>query len=452
MTKFWQRLRPSTSARSLMTGSLNALFFRLFGLGLLYGFNWLISYYYGTHGLGLYSIAFTLFNLVAVPGRLGLDTASLRFISEYSSQQQGELAEKVYLKAVWLILPVSLGLSVLMFLVAPLLASRVFDNPQLTRSLQLASLCILPTNLLFLNTESLRAVKKIAVYAFLKNTSVPLLACLLLPVLVLAVPSVHASVGVYSLATLLTFALSQVWWRSTRISSASTVTLEGAWSITYGSLLKVSVPMMLVSYLALGLGWADTLLLGIYRSEAEVGIYSLLLRFLNFTNLFFMAVTSYTTPKIAELWGRQDRKALKSLIQNSTLGILLASTPILVGLVFFAPFLLGLFGEAFKSGATTLAVLCVGQFIMFLTGSVGYALQMIGLQNRLQQIILIALILNIVLNLFLIPRYGMMGAAYANVVSSCVVTLFPFFTLKRTLGFYPLGFTGLKVALQKLRA
>jgi O-antigen/teichoic acid export membrane protein len=62
-------------------------------------------------------------------------------------------------------------------------------------------------------------------------------------------------------------------------------------------------------------------------------------------------------------------------------------------------------------------ILTVGQFINSASGSVGYILQMTGHQKFHQNVILIGTILNIILNWFLIPLYGIIGASIASVIS-----------------------------------
>jgi O-antigen/teichoic acid export membrane protein len=76
-----------------------------------------------------------------------------------------------------------------------------------------------------------------------------------------------------------------------------------------------------------------------------------------------------------------------------------------------------MFGNEFIEGATVLIILCVGQVVNSISGSVGVILQMTGHQKVYQNIVLIALILNLILNLLLVPLYGTIGAAIATVIS-----------------------------------
>jgi O-antigen/teichoic acid export membrane protein len=76
-----------------------------------------------------------------------------------------------------------------------------------------------------------------------------------------------------------------------------------------------------------------------------------------------------------------------------------------------------LFGESFLDGKTALYFLVFAQFINSISGSIGYLMNMVGEQKVLRNIILIALMFNIVFNYFLIPIYGINGAAFATMIS-----------------------------------
>ena len=102
----------------------------------------------------------------------------------------------------------------------------------------------------------------------------------------------------------------------------------------------------------------------------------------------------------------------------------------------FPDFLLGLFGEEFKVGVTAFIFLSCGRLISSFSGSVGNILQMTGNQNIYARILLLGAILNVVLNLILIPAYGINGAAIASMSSLIVWNLSMVLVVKQRFGFY----------------
>ena len=75
---------------------------------------------------------------------------------------------------------------------------------------------------------------------------------------------------------------------------------------------------------------------------------------------------------------------------------------------------MGIFGEEFKSGITAFRLLCIGNLFNSLSGSVGYFMQMTGSQYAFQNIVIFTTIIGILLNLYLIPKFGINGAAVST--------------------------------------
>jgi O-antigen/teichoic acid export membrane protein len=100
---------------------------------------------------------------------------------------------------------------------------------------------------------------------------------------------------------------------------------------------------------------------------------------------------------------------------------------------------MGLFGPEFVAGSTVLMVLALGQLINVITGSVGFLLSMTGHERDLLKSTVIAAILMLILCAWLIPAYGMMGAAIAQTVSLSVQMFTNSWFVKRALGFMPMN-------------
>jgi O-antigen/teichoic acid export membrane protein len=84
---------------------------------------------------------------------------------------------------------------------------------------------------------------------------------------------------------------------------------------------------------------------------------------------------------------------------------------------------LNLFGENYLSGRSALFILCVGQLVNAATGSVGVLLNMTGHERAMVISVGMSAGLNICLNIFLIPRWGIDGAAVATIISLTFVNL-----------------------------
>jgi O-antigen/teichoic acid export membrane protein len=97
----------------------------------------------------------------------------------------------------------------------------------------------------------------------------------------------------------------------------------------------------------------------------------------------------------------------------TTLSALVIALPLLL----LAEFVLRLFEDAFVAGSSALRILLVGQVVSAMAGSVGYIMMMTGHERQAAFVTLGATAGNILLNLMLIPPFGMEGAAVARAVT-----------------------------------
>lgn len=417
--------------RELLKGSFLSIVIRVLGIAVGYLFTLLVTRKFGVEAMGIFALSFTLLYVIAVIGKLGFDTALLRFVAEYSAQDKWEKVKEVYVKAVILVVPFCIFLSFLLFFISPYIAKHIFAKEELSVHFRIISFAILPMAMKFINSESLRGLKKIKEYTFFQSVSVNLVAVILLgcspflikegyvPVIALAI-----SVGIVTIWSQL------LWLKSSKllvINSGNTITMKG--------LLNVSFPMLLSSSMFLIMQWTDTLMLGMFRTVSEVGIYNVVLKVAAFTSVSLFSINSIAAPKFAESYGKGDYREFEKVAQHSTKIIFWISFPILLFFYIFPTWVLGVFGEEFKGGVYALLLLTTGQFVNAISGSVGYILLMTGKQKIHQKIMLIATIMNIMINYLLIPKYGINGAAFASFISVIFWNLSMVFYIKKEFKF-----------------
>ena len=187
-------------------------------------------------------------------------------------------------------------------------------------------------------------------------------------------------------------------------------------SLRYTHLLKESTPLVLSSSLMMILGWSDTFLIGIFMTPEDVGYYNIIFKISSIATIFLTVVNAVITPKLSVLY-HQDKKKLGRFVRKSNKYIFLLTSAVLVIIIFFSETILSMFGSDTAFLKIPLLVLIVGYFINAYCGTIGFLLQMTGYAHIFQNIVLIATITNISLNLILIPKFGLLGAAIAGTIS-----------------------------------
>ncbi len=406
-----KKLSTDTHLTDLLKGTTITFGLKLIGIAVGYLFIWLISTNFGAATLGIFTLSFTLLQIISILGRFGLDTALLRFISEDMGHHKIQRATATYFKAILFAFVLSTIFSFITYLLSPFISKYIFNTPTLTYPFKIVSFAIIPMTIINLNFETLRAMKKIKEYAFLQNVSIFLWASLILSLLTSS--SLH---GV-DIIIIFTISIYITWLYSQYLTFKAFKFKFNFNGRNISNILKTAFPMLVAGSLMLIMGWSDTIMIGMYLDEKAVGIYTVALKIATVTSIFLMAINSMAAPKFSQFYSKNDMQGFQKIVTQSSKLIFWTSLPVSIVCIVLSEPILSLFGEEFTKGNLALILLCIGQLVNVFSGSVGYILQMTSHEKAFQIIILCSLIINIILNYSLIPVYGLTGAAFASMVS-----------------------------------
>jgi O-antigen/teichoic acid export membrane protein len=163
--------------------------------------------------------------------------------------------------------------------------------------------------------------------------------------------------------------------------------------------------------------YVDTVILGLMRTDAEVGWYAAAYRVYEGLTYAPSILAAVLTPRLSYLF-THDRAAHRSLLTRS----LLASSGLAIVLGGAAalaaqPIVTLLFGSRYVAAAPPLQILAIGALFVFATWILHAAAISTNLDRRLLVTTAIGLGANVALNIVLIPRYGISGAAWATVLA-----------------------------------
>ncbi len=410
---FLQRFSPHFG--EVLQGSGLSFLARIIGVGLAFLLGIMLAQILGAKGFGVYSIAVTCMTLGTIVGRLGVDTAVLRFVaSAHSVEDWGQVAA-VRRYGLALVLCGSAAVSCAMFVLAPVLATKIFDDPSLTLLLRIIALAIVPTSLLGLNGELLKATRRVGQGTFVQVTMFPLLqlsgVLLLLAIKAEWTPADMAVLHLFAVAltALISFRLWRRNWPGIRSRVHESLLLR--------KLVSTSIPLFWVALIGATFSLADILMLGIWESSETVGYYAAAARTAGVMTIILAAFNSVTAPKFSELHSRQLMGELSQIARGSSMLMTIMALPLLLLFVFGANLVMRLYGASFVSGSLSLTVLAFGQFVNVACGSVGILLIMTGHERLIRNIMVVAGTINIALNVILIPYFGALGAAIATTAS-----------------------------------
>ncbi|MEJ2115121.1 MAG: polysaccharide biosynthesis C-terminal domain-containing protein, partial [Gammaproteobacteria bacterium] len=149
----------------------------------------------------------------------------------------------------------------------------------------------------------------------------------------------------------------------------------------------------------------------------EAGIYGAASKIAGIVTIGLLFANSVLAPYISELFHNNKVHYLQYLVTYSTRIASIIAVLILLSFYFYGEIILKLFGEEFTVGHNAMVILSIGMILNVIAGSVGLLMSMTGHQKQAVSFFITGCIINIVLNLLFIPRYGIEGAAIATAIS-----------------------------------
>ena len=414
----------------LILRSGTVLLVRVAGAGLGFAFNVALARVLGAGGLGIYHLSLTFALIASTLGRMGMDPAMLKFGAPSYAANDGRRLAAVHRMGVGTASLCCGIVAACTFVAADWLATAVYADPAIAQPLRLMSLALVPFALLSLYGELLKAGQHQALSSFVQGAALPMVSLLLLFLFAQSIKDASAAATIYVIANILVSLTSYVLWRRTVPPGSSSTTQ----STRFRDLFATAMPMYGSAIADVVMTFSDVLILGIFATAADVGIYTAAARTALLTRFLLLANSSVAAPRFAALHAASDTAGVARLAVRSTMLTTVSSVPLLLIFVVFPANILSLFGLQFEAGAPALIILSVGQFVNAATGPVGYLLNMSGFHRIEGRIAVVGAVMTVGLCFALIPLWGILGAAAANATATASCNLLRVYYAKSRLG------------------
>jgi O-antigen/teichoic acid export membrane protein len=204
--------------------------------------------------------------------------------------------------------------------------------------------------------------------------------------------------------------------------------------------LAVSLPILLVESFYLLLSYTDVLVLQQFRSSEEVGVYFAVVKTLALVSFIHYAMSATTAHRFAEYHATGDNERLSAYVTHAIAWTFWPSLAATLALLACGKPLLWLFGPKFVVGYDIMFIAGIGLVVRSAIGPVERLLNMLGHQHVCALAYGLAFVMNVVLCVTLVPRFGGHGAAAATSISLVFETVLLFWIVRRRLGLHVLAF------------
>ena len=195
----------------------------------------------------------------------------------------------------------------------------------------------------------------------------------------------------------------------------------------------------------------DIVLVAIMRGPAAAAVYTAATRLLVVGQFANQAISLASQPRFTEMFARGDRQGANRMYQTTTAWLILLTWPMYLLAVSFGPQILAVFGHSYRAGAAVMIILALAMLLLTGCGQVDMVLVTTGRSSWSLINGLLAVAVNVGLDVLLIPRYGIIGAAIGWAAAIAVFNLMALTQLAATVRLQPFGRgTVIAIALSSL--
>ena len=188
---------------------------------------------------------------------------------------------------------------------------------------------------------------------------------------------------------------------------------------------RFTTPRALATLAQIVIQRIDIVLVAIIRGPAEAAIYTAATRFLVVGQFANQAISMAAQPRFTELFAIEDRRGARVVYQVTTAWLVILTWPLYMLTLVFGTEILGVFGHSYKAGGTVLVILSIAMLVSMACGQVDMVLITTGRSSWSLANGLLSMVVNVGIDLLLIPRYGITGAAIGWAAAIGVWNLMP---------------------------
>ena len=372
---------------------------------------------------GVFALVLAVLTWCTILSCLGMEGGLPRSIAFARGQKDEEKAHRFIPVSIKLTLLVSSVLCIILFFTSDVIATGIFDNEDIGSHLKVFAFGIPFFTMIHVLTAAFCGYNDVKPQAYFRD----ILRSLLFPLFLLPLFFLDISfdyVFFMYLASLVVCFVFLLIYTVNRFGSPKKLVDTPINDPVTKELLLFSLPLLVVYALQMIITNTDTLMLGAMRDAVEVGQYNVAYPMSIFIATPLTALIFIFSPVVSELYAQNRMSEIRNNFAIITKWVLAFTFPLFL-IIFLYPLTIidFLFGEGYTAADNVLRILSVGFIINNLLGPNTATITAMGNPRFVMWATLATAILNILLNIALIPRWGMEGAAIASISAMASINL-----------------------------
>ncbi|HLA39729.1 MAG TPA: flippase [Candidatus Glassbacteria bacterium] len=387
-----------------------------------YAYQILLSRAGGEAEFGLFFLGISSLTLAGGVAALGIDLGVARFAPLYIGSGERNKLKGTLLAAIAVAIVSGTAIGIALWSCAGRVAQGVFSKPELAPLLEISAFCLPFYVSGRVLVKAIVAFQKIGYRVSVSQVASPLVRLVGTFMLVTAGLGAKGAMWAYAASELISCLslLAILQWRVFPLFEPGGARPE----FNFRPFLAYSLPLFLAAIVDQVLNSTDAFMTGYFLPSGEVGVYGAAARLASFIGLGTELLNPLFLSIVTQAQALGNNQEITRTFNSNNRWFLFISLPVFSLLAVLSGRMMSLvWGPGFAAGGTSLALLAAGRMLFCLATTSTFLLSMYGASRLIFAISLTASLLNVVLNYFLIPLYGIAGAALATAVSLSVSAL-----------------------------
>lgn len=371
----------------------------------------------GPEAYGQLSLGLTVISMVSIFVRLGLDQSIKKYVPEAREANDTAMLKGIILDSLKFIITSGLIIGVILFVSADFIANTFFDSPETAPLIRVFAFIPLLSKTASVFTDFTLGYNttkyRVGLRRVLQNV-IQLVATVILIWMGYGLmgAAVGWFIGVFLIMIIAIYLVER--------DFGPILTADVKAKKMYPEMIRYAYPLLLAGAVSSTLGWADTALIGYFMDDASIGFYNAAYPTAVMISIPATAVGSLALSSFSTLGAKGEGQA--AALKTTTRWVMAIAFPAFVLMALFPEKLMHLlFGSEYVVAGTALTVLAFGKFFSASTGQLSSYLKAKGHTKIIFWNTSANFVLNIGLNILLIPRIGILGAAIATAGSMIFV-------------------------------
>ena len=392
----------------------------------------LIAQFLGATGYGMFALGRAVMNIGQMIAKVGMDTGIVHFVSRAREQNDEERGWNFFSTAFYHSLLTSFVMGLLIVVGAPFITTW-FGEKEMTGTLRYFGVALIPYTLLQITVSLFMARKEIVMHQAIHRVATPLCKFLMIGAVLLLGYGIEMVILAFAIAGTVMVATTLLIIQK-RYPEYLCRSIRNFRPLT---LFRYSASVWLSNVGTMVFQRIDRIFIGYFYPVASVGIYNVC-AIIGMNLMFFDdASRPIIKPVLSEGYKRYTKEQFAHLYRTVMRWVFSSTFLLLLPVIVFPNLILGLFGTDFQDATNVLMIFLTYTLVSVLFGHTVTNLKLTGHQDIELFNSALGVVLVILLNLLLIPPFGVVGAAAGTLVSFFLLETLRSFEISSYQGFHP---------------